>query len=511
MIATMKKLFGTDGMRGEAGRFPLDAATVRAAGRSLARHLFETLGRAPRIVTGRDTRESGAWIETAFLEGARAAGALVESAGVITTPGVAYLARTLPADAGIVISASHNPFQDNGIKIFAPTGRKLDDATERLIEADIYAEREGGSHASGEAVKSDVTSARRGATGPEEFDESNAGVDEGNAERKFDEGNAERKFDKGDDERVASNVEEDGRRAAGLRALYLDYLSGEVADGLRVEGMSVVVDCANGAAFELAPALLSRLGARVIATSDAPDGRNINRDCGSLHIDALRRRVIEEGAHLGVAYDGDADRALFVDARGRFVDGDATLWVLAKRMQGRGELAGERVVATVMSNIGLELALRSRGVELLRVDVGDKYVLEELLRTGSALGGEQSGHIIFPRLSLAGDGMTTTINLLRAISEAGRPLDELTEGFNRYPQVLTNVRVREKRPFEEVEEIARDSDEVRARLGERGRLLLRSSGTEPLARVMIEGQSQAEIDELAEGLAAVIRRNLGEG
>ena len=467
MVTTMKRLFGTDGMRGEAGLFPLDAATVGAAGRSLARHLAEKLGRAPRVVTGRDTRESGAWIERAFLEGARAAGARAESAGVITTPGVAYLARTLPADAGVVISASHNPFHDNGIKIFAPTGRKLDDATERLIEADIYAER--------------------GAGEPSALEEGAAGVEGG------------------------GGGEEDPGRSAGLRALYLDYLAGEVAGGLELEGLTVVVDCANGAASELAPALLSRLGARVVSTFDAPDGRNINRDCGSLHTDVLCRRVVEEGAHLGVAYDGDADRALFVDGRGRLVDGDATLWVLAGRMKERGELAGDRVVATVMSNIGLEIALRTRRIELLRTDVGDKYVLEELLRTGSTLGGEQSGHIIFPRLSLAGDGMTTTVNLLRAVVEAGRPLEELTEGFRRYPQVLTNVRVREKVPFEEVGEVARAAREVSERLGEGGRLLLRYSGTEPLARVMIEGQSQEEIDALAEGLAGVIRRSLGEG
>ncbi len=301
------------------------------------------------------------------------------------------------------------------------------------------------------------------------------------------------------------------RAAAGLRASYLDHLADEVAGGLKLEGLSVVVDSANGAASEFAPALLRRLGARVVSTFDAPDGRNINRDCGSLHTDVLCRRVVEEGAHLGVAYDGDADRALFVDARGRLVDGDATLWVLAGRMQERGELAGDRVVATVMSNIGLEIALRSRGVELLRADVGDKYVLEELLRTGSALGGEQSGHIIFPRLSLAGDGMTTTIKLLRAVVEAARPLDELAEGFRRYPQVLLNVRVREKVPFEEVEEVAAAAREVRERLGDGGRLLLRYSGTEPLARVMIEGQRQEEIDALAEGLAGVIRRRLGEG
>jgi phosphoglucosamine mutase len=465
----MKRLFGTDGMRGEAGRFPLDAATVRTTGRSLARHLAERLGRAPRVVTGRDTRESGMWIERAFLEGALDGGAAeAESAGVITTPGVAYLARSLPADAGVVISASHNPYHDNGIKIFAPTGRKLDDATERLIEADIYA------------------GFQEGDVAAEKLDE-NAVV----LNQKWAEGG--------------------GLRAAELRALYLDYLSGEVAAGLNVEGLTVVLDCANGAASKLAPALLSLLGAQVVSTFDTPDGRNINRDCGSLHTDVLRGRVVEEGAHLGVAYDGDADRALFVDGRGELVDGDATLWVLARRMQERGELEGDRVVATVMSNIGLEIALRSRGIELLRTDVGDKYVLEKLLETDSTLGGEQSGHIIFPRLSLAGDGMLTTINLLRAVVESGRSLEELTEGFRRYPQVLVNVRVREKMPFEEVEEIVRASREVRERLGEGGRLLLRYSGTEPLARVMIEGQSQAEIDALAEGLAGVIRRSLGEG
>jgi phosphoglucosamine mutase len=461
MIASMKKLFGTDGMRGEAGEFPLDAASVRAAGRSLARHLAEKLGRAPLVVTGRDTRESGGWIEHAFLEGARHAGARVESAGVITTPGVAYLARALPADAGVVVSASHNPFQDNGIKIFAPDGRKLDEATERQIEADIYAERE-------------------------------SAVGESRAVSE------------------SSDSEPDDSRPSKLRARYLDYLAEDVAAGLDLEGMSVVVDCANGAASELAPALLARLGARVIATGNSPDGRNINRDCGSLHMDALQRRVVEEGAQLGVAYDGDADRSLFVDARGRLTDGDAALWVLAKRMQERGELAGDRVVATVMSNIGLELALRSRGVELLRADVGDKYVLEELLRTGATLGGEQSGHIIFPRLSLAGDGMITTVNLLRAMRESGRALHELTEGFERFPQVLVNVRVREKRPFAEVAEVSRAAREVQSRLGERGRLLLRYSGTEPLARVMIEGPSQEEIERLAGALASVIRQSLGE-
>jgi phosphoglucosamine mutase len=459
----MAKLFGTDGMRGEAGRFPLDAPTVRIAGRSLARHLAERSERsraAPRIVTGRDTRESGAWIEDEFIAGARESGAEVQSAGVITTPGVAYLARVLPADAGVVISASHNPYQDNGIKIFSPSGRKLDDATERLIEADI--EAQGGA----------FTAVQASPPMPP----------------------------------VDAELE---RHASALRARYLDFLVKEIGQGLSLEGFRLVADCANGAAYELAPALFERLGARVIALNDTPDGRNINRDCGSLHIEGLRGRVIEEHASLGVAFDGDADRALFVDARGSFVDGDATLWVMAKYLDERARLDGKMVVSTVMSNLGLEMALRSKGLRLVRADVGDKYVLEELLRTGAAIGGEQSGHLIFPRLSLAGDGMMTTLCVLRAMRESGSQLEELTEGFTRYPQVLVNVRVREKRPFEEVEEIARAAHETEGQLGESGRLLLRYSGTEPLARVMIEGERQDLIERYANDLASVIETALG--
>jgi phosphoglucosamine mutase len=462
----MARLFGTDGMRGEAGRFPLDGATVRVAGRSLARQIMARLAeegqaRAPRIVTGRDTRESGSWIEHAFIAGAREMGAQVQSAGVIPTPGVAYLARTQPADAGVVISASHNPYQDNGIKIFAPTGRKLDDATERLIEADIEAEK-GGAGPGAEIAAAPV-----------------------------------------------DHTEE--LRASALRELYLNFLAEEIGRELSLGGLGLVIDCAHGAAFELAPALFERLGARVVRINDEPDGRNINRDCGSLHIEGLRRKVLDEGADLGVAFDGDADRALFVDARGAFVDGDATLWVMARHLEARGALDNHLVVATVMSNLGLEKALRSKGVSLLRTDVGDKYVLEELLRTGASLGGEQSGHLIFPRLSLAGDGMMTTLCVLRAMRESGMGLEELTRGFTRYPQVLVNVRVREKRPFEEVEAISRATRETEERLGETGRLLLRYSGTEALARVMIEGERQDLIERYANDLSSVIRGALGGG
>ncbi len=449
-------------MRGAAGVFPLEADAVQILGRSLARHLAVQTGRAPRIITGRDTRESGAWLEAALSAGARAAGAHCESAGIITTPGVAYLARTLPADAGVVISASHNPFHDNGVKIFAPSGRKLDDATERLIEADIYA-------------------ARTNAPAPHLNDATQS--DEAGVEA----------------------------HAAALCMRYLDYLADEVGAGLRLDEVKLVVDCANGAAAELAPALFARLGAQVAAAHNTPDGRNINRDCGSLFVDRLGELVVSAGAQLGVAFDGDADRALFVDARGAVVDGDATLWVMAQHMAARSELARNLVVATVMSNIGLELALKERGIELRRADVGDKYVLEELLRAGAALGGEQSGHIIFPRLSLVGDGIVTTLSLLRAMLAAGRPLHELTTGFVRYPQTLVNVRVADKRPFADVPEIARQARETEAQLNGQGRLLLRYSGTEPLARVMIEGQRQDEIEQLAHALAKVIRAALGAG
>ena len=449
--ANITKLFGTDGIRGEAGKFPLDASTIRVIGESLTRHLAErTGGQAPRIVTGRDTRESGSWIESALIAGARESGADVESAGIITTPGVAFLARTLPADAGVVISASHNPYQDNGIKVFDPSGRKLDDATERKIELDIA-------------------------------EDASEPLDAG--------------FDDPD--------------GSALRARYLKYMEREVARDLSLGGLSIVVDCANGAVYELAPELFNRLDAQVIAINHEPDGRNINLNCGSLHIEGLQRRVVAERAHLGVAYDGDADRALFVDADGVFVDGDATLFVMANYLKSRGELLGDTIVATVMSNIGLEIALRSRGIKLIRTDVGDKYVLEELMRSGAVLGGEQSGHIIFPKLSLAGDGLITTLFLLRAIEEEKKSLAELTREFQRYPQVLINVRVLEKKPFAEMAAVQKLADEIQRELGERGRLLLRYSGTERLARVMIEGNDESDVKAKANALADAIRKEIG--
>lgn len=456
MSTPSRRLFGTDGVRGEAGRFPLDAETLRTVGSSLTVHLKRRLGRVPLIIVGRDTRESGGWLERSLIQGAIEAGAECKSAGVITTPGVAFLARILPADAGVVISASHNSYQDNGFKIFAPSGRKLDDETERLIEADILARSEKQSPAPVAEIHS-----------------------------------------QGED------------LSADLQSRYLDFLQHQIAEGLSLNNQTIVVDAANGAASALAPRLFELLGASVVAINDEPDGRNINRDCGSLHIEALQQKVIATGADLGVAFDGDADRSLFVDAQGRFVDGDATLWVLGKYMHDRGQLSNGLVVATVMSNIGLEIALRSRGLRLLRTDVGDKYVLEELIRSGAGLGGEQSGHIIFPHLSLAGDGLITTLCLLRVLSDERKPLHDLTEGFQRHPQVLVNVPVSVKRPFVEVEQIRILVQETESQLGEGGRLLLRYSGTEPLARVMIEGHSQAMIEAYARNLATAIRETLG--
>jgi phosphoglucosamine mutase len=294
-----------------------------------------------------------------------------------------------------------------------------------------------------------------------------------------------------------------------LREEYLSFLAEEIGKGLDLKGLTIVVDCANGASSALAPTLFGRLGAKVIAINATPDGRNINRDCGSLHIDSLRAKVLKEHADLGVAFDGDADRSLFVDSEGNFVDGDATLWALANYLRAHGRLKGDVVVATVMSNIGLEIALRSAEIKLVRTDVGDKYVLEELLRLGASLGGEQSGHIILPDLSLAGDGMITTLCLMRALSESRKTLTEVTAGFKRYPQILLNVRVRQKVPFGELASVQAEVREVEELLSQKGRLLLRYSGTEPLARVMIEGENQLEIDEWARRITRAIESEIG--
>jgi phosphoglucosamine mutase len=451
----VKTLFGTDGIRGEAGKFPLDSPTVTAIGFSLAEHLAE-LAPDPQIIIGRDTRESGEEIERALIEGANKAGVECLSAGVITTPGVAFLTRKQGASAGVVISASHNPYKDNGIKIFAPSGQKMDDSVERMIEADIFAETELSPSKSSPPPSSPELQQK-------------------------------------------------------LQQEYLSFLTDEIGSDLNLEGLKIVIDCANGASSALAPVLFARLGAKVIAINASPDGRNINRDCGSLHIESLQQKVVKERADLGVAFDGDADRSLYIDDHGVFVDGDATMWALASHLQSHGKLKDNTVVATVMSNIGLEIAFRSAGIKLVRTDVGDKYVLEKLLELGASLGGEQSGHIIMPELSLAGDGMITALCLLRALRESRRTLSEMTGGFKQYPQILVNVEVREKIPFTELPSVQAAVDEVEELLSQKGRLLLRYSGTERLARVMIEGEHQRQIEEYAARIARAIESEIGLG
>lgn len=446
----MGKHFGTDGVRGRAGEFPLDERTVSIIGRSLARHFEASLGRKPRFISGRDTRESGQAIEGAIHAGVAAEGGQISSAGVITTPGVAFLTGAESYDAGIVVSASHNPFEDNGIKVFLPSGKKLDSSIEKLIEEDIEA----------------------GEIAP-----------------------------------VAPIVLNEDL-VEGFDEKYLEHLR-SAAEGSSLSDFSIVLDCANGAAYDLAPKLFRSLGAEVLVISDSPDGRNINKDCGSLHLDALSATVVKAGFDLGIAFDGDADRVLFVDHKGSVVDGDATLWILATEMAEKDRLANRKVVATVMSNIGLEIAFRSRDIDLIRAKVGDKYVLEELIRTGSVVGGEQSGHIIFPERSLVGDGMATAVLTLSSLARRGLSLCDAVAGFQRFPQVLVNVAVKEKRPFEEVRAIAEAAVGLEKEMAENGRLLLRYSGTENLARVMIEGVDQDDIERKAAALADIIRENLG--
>jgi phosphoglucosamine mutase len=455
-----KKLFGTDGIRGKAGEYPLDEKTIEMIGWSLTENLSREIGVSPSLVIGRDTRESGPQIQAALMRGARAAGATVASAGVIPTPGVAFITRTTPFDAGVVISASHNPFRDNGIKVFSPTGKKLADEMERKIEDDL-SEANYATHKLHSANKPD-----------EPF------PDFADSESLF----AEK---------------------------YLNYLADTVARDLHLTGMRFVIDCANGAASAFAPLLFKRLGAEIEVISALPDGRNINEKCGALHMNLLQEIVKSGEFDLGIAFDGDADRALFVDENGALVDGVFTLLLLGENMQSSGRLKGDVVVSTVMSNLGLEHALRERGIEIIRAQVGDRFVLEEMLKHDAKLGGEQSGHIIIKEISLAGDGMITAIELLRAIRNSDQSLATLASAMKTYPQVLVNVYVNSKPSFESIPEVKAAMDALEVEMQGRGRLLLRYSGTENLARVMIEGQDQTTIEDQANRLAAIIKKTIG--
>ncbi|MEW6129273.1 MAG: phosphoglucosamine mutase [Acidobacteriota bacterium] len=455
----IQKLFGTDGIRGKAYEFPLDQKTVEVIGFSLTQNLSSQLGHHPSIIIGRDTRESGLPIQRALTKGAIAAGAMVSSAGVITTPGVAFITRTTPYDAGVVISASHNPFQDNGIKIFTPSGKKLTDEMESKIERDIF-----------------------------------DNAYEGHSLLK-----------------LADELARENNKNSEADSLnrYLDFLTEEIGNGLNLSGLNIAIDCANGAASNIAPQVFKRLGANLAVIHASPNGVNINENCGALHLNDLQNLVRGGGFDLGLAFDGDADRALFVDDEGKLVDGDFTMLILAESFRTQGKLKNNLVVATVMSNLGLEIGLKERNIELIRAQVGDRFVLEEMLAKDASIGGEQSGHIILSDISLAGDGIITALSLLRAIVENGTSLKALAASMKTYPQTLVNIRVSHKPPLHSMPEVMTAIDELEKEMQGRGRVLIRYSGTENLARVMIEGENQDDIENKARRMAEFLKQAIG--
>ncbi|MGA8529675.1 MAG: phosphoglucosamine mutase [Acidobacteriaceae bacterium] len=447
----MSKLFGTDGIRAVAGEAPLDAKTIDAVGLALA-HQVKGGNGAPRILLGMDTRESSDWIAGTLTAGLTEGGARVENAGVITTPGIAYLARQHGFSAGVVISASHNPWQDNGIKVFASDGYKLPDETELRIEEEIF---------------------RRLETPRTTEKHSAPAVD------------------------------------AKYRADYERFLRAAVP-GLNLNGLRVVLDCANGAASAIAPELFAELGGQIKITHDAPNGRNINANCGALHPEVVAAETKAAGADLGVTFDGDADRAMFADAHGKVVNGDAVMLLAARDMQRRSMLRNDTVVATTMSNMGLEAALRRDGIRMLRAPVGDKYVLERMRKENASLGGEQSGHILFPHLATTGDGLLTALVVLDVVRRSGKSLHDLIADLKVFPQVIVNVRVREKKPLDQIATVAATIRDAEAELAESGRVVVRYSGTEALARVMIEAESEEAMRRHADRIAAAIQSELGE-
>lgn len=446
-----KSLFGTDGIRGVPGTSPLDDGTLFATGRALGAYLHREHS-AARVLIGMDTRESGPHIAAILAAGLAQGRATVAFAGVITTPGVACLVRQNDFEAGVVISASHNPFHDNGVKLFSHAGMKFPDAVEEALELDILRHRD--------ANPSTASSAPP---------------------------------------LIAD---------ASLDAEYLVNLRGRVIPGAKLAGFRIALDCANGAAYKLGPELFRSLGADVISIGVSPDGRNINAGCGSLHLESLRQCVVEQRATLGVAFDGDADRALFVCEDGRVVNGDGVMLAAARFLKSQNKLKGNRVVGTSMTNLGLERVLATENIALARTDVGDRYVLEEMLRSGSVLGGEQSGHIIFLDDSPAGDGLLTAVKIASLVSMNGG-LASLIAGLKDYPQTIVNVKVRSKPPLDSLPDVARALSEAQSALGETGRVVLRYSGTEPLARVMVEAEHDSDVQRYSQSLANALRASIG--
>lgn len=443
-----RQLFGTDGIRGVAGSEPLDEATVHAFGLALGEWASETARLHgvidPRVVIGLDTRESGPWLAETVAAGLSARGVSPVFAGLTTTPGVAHLTKSLDFVAGVMISASHNPYQDNGLKAFDHSGFKLPDATEMALERRIFALRDDGASPSRSPLAEDPS----------------------------------------------------------LDRLYLESLAATFRASL--QGKRIVLDCANGAASRLGPELYRHLGADVVATHCAPDGRNINLHCGALHLESLQESVRREGAWAGIAFDGDADRCMMVAPSGRIIDGDHSLLIYAMETRPRA------VVATQMSNLGLQLSLEAAGIELIRTAVGDRYVLERMLAEDLPLGGEQSGHVIFRDFSTTGDGMLTSLRILEIAARSGKTLDDLAAPMTVYPQILVNVRFREKKPLEELPAVQRAIRDVEAEFGGKGRVFVRFSGTEPLARVMVEGPTKDRVEAGAKAIAREIAAALGE-
>jgi phosphoglucosamine mutase len=437
-----KRYFGTDGIRGVANRPPITPEFALKLGKSVGAH-FRRGKSHPRVIIGKDTRLSGYMIESALMSGICAMGADVYMVGPLPTPAIAFLVRSMRAEAGIVISASHNPFTDNGIKIFGSNGRKLPDEVELKLEELID---------SGDQE------------GPE-------GVGLGRA-----------------------------RRVDDAEGRYIVHAKSTIGEGLSLEGLKVVVDCANGAGYEVAPAILSELGAEVVSMGDSPDGININKGCGSTEPGPMVRKVLETGADIGIALDGDADRAILTDEKGNIVDGDDALFIGASRLKERGELVNDTVVGTIMTNVGLQAALRAKGIKLVRARVGDRYVLEEMTATGSILGAEPSGHVIYLNHSTTGDGIVTGLQVLQSMVESKVPLSTLTGAWKRYPQVMRNLKIDDKVTLEGDSWFDSMVEEARGELGDDNILSLRYSGTEPLLRVTVSCESEETTSRICDNL-----------
>lgn len=449
----VKKLFGTDGVRGIANQEPMTSEMAMKLGRAAA-YLFKNKAGRHRIVIGKDTRLSGYMLESALTSGICSMGVDVLLVGPFPTPGVAFLTRSLRADAGMVISASHNPFEDNGIKFFSRDGLKLPDQIEREMEELIF---------SGQI----------------------------------------------DSIRPTADAIGKAFRVDDAEGRYIEFVKNSLPKGLTLEGITVVVDCANGAAYKIAPMILRELDAQVIVRGDEPNGVNINQGCGSTHPEVIQAAVIEHHAHVGIAHDGDADRAIFACEKGRLVNGDQVMAALAVAMKKRRRLNKNALVTTVMSNMGLDRAMKEAGIHVVKTAVGDRYVLERMLKEDYNFGGEQSGHIIFLDHNTTGDGLITALQVLALMKTTGRPLSELATVMTNLPQVFVNIRVKERRALSTLPKVRQHMEKLEKELDGTGRLLVRYSGTEPVVRIMVEGEAEEEIRVMAFDLAKTIETAIG--